>query len=136
MNAKEKEQQEAREWLLEVLKPGDTVYTILRHVSRSGMYRAIDLYKLEDGHPIWLSGYASKLLEGFDNRHEACKASGCGMDMGFHLVHNLGYALFPKGYICIGENCPSNDHVNKPYPEKDGKMHHSSGGYALKHRWM
>lgn len=136
MNAKEIERQAARNWLLEILKPGDTIYTVLRHVSRSGMYRAIDLYKLEDGQPIWLSAYAAILLEGFDNRHEACKASGCGMDMGFHLVHNLGYALFPDGYTCTGENCPSNDHRNNPYPDKDGKMHHLSGGYALNQRWM
>lgn len=37
---------EARKRLKEVLKPGDTVYTILRHVSRSGMTRHISLVHL------------------------------------------------------------------------------------------
>lgn len=34
---------EAKADLLKLLKPGDTVYTILRHVSSSRMYRVIDL---------------------------------------------------------------------------------------------
>lgn len=141
MNAKEKEREEARQKLLEMIKPGDTVYTVLRHVSRSGMYRAIDLYIMQDNQPVWISYTAAKLLEGYDQRHEACRASGCGMDMGFHLVHNLGYALFPDGFQCTGDNrdnhyCPSNDHNNTPYPPRDGKMHHTSGGYALRQRWM
>lgn len=43
MNAREKEKQEALEHLRSIIKPGDTVYTILlRHVSRSGMIRVID----------------------------------------------------------------------------------------------
>ena len=41
MAKKEKERDEARERLLEMLRPGDTVHTILRHVSRSGMSRSI-----------------------------------------------------------------------------------------------
>lgn len=136
MNAKEKEREEARQKLLEMIKPGDTVYTVLRHVSRSGMYRAIDLYIMQDNQPYNISWLASKLLKGYDKRHEACKASGCGMDMGFHLVHNLGYALFHEGFKCTGEHCPSNDHSNPPYPLPDGKMNHTSGGYALRQRWM
>lgn len=132
----EHEKQEAREALLEILHPGDTVYCILRHVSRSGMYRVISLYVIKDNQPYWISYQASKLLEGFDNRHEGCRATGCGMDMGFHLVYSLGYQLWPNGFTCSGEHCPSNDHSNKPWPERDGQMFHNSGGYALHHRWM
>ena len=36
------ERDEAIANLREILKPGDTVYTILRHVSKSGMSRVID----------------------------------------------------------------------------------------------
>ena len=89
-----------------ILHRGDTVYTVLRHVSRSGMYRAIDLYAIRDNRPVWLSWYAADLLEGFDKKRDACKASGCGMDMGFHLVYNLSARLF------------------------DGD------GYALNHKWL
>jgi hypothetical protein len=38
-----KERDEAREQLRQWIKPGDTVYCILRHVSRSGMQRRISL---------------------------------------------------------------------------------------------
>ena len=130
------EQNEAREWLLKHLKPGDVVYTSLRHVSRSGMYRAIDLFTFEDNQPLRLSWMAAKLLEGYSVKHEACNASGCGMDMGFHLVYNLGAILFPDGFTCIGDHCPANDHSNMPYPNRDGQMWHNSGGYALIQKWL
>lgn len=44
--------------------------------------------------------------------HDAVKMGGAGMDMGFALVHSLSYALFPDGFGCIGDGCPSNDHSN------------------------
>lgn len=141
MKYTQQEKQESLERLREWLKPGDTVYTILRHVSRSGMYRAISLVKIVDGQTIDLSWNAAKLLEGYDEKHQACRASGCGTDMGFHLVYNLSYRLFPQGYTCTGNDrdnnyCPANDHSNQPYPERDGKMHHSDGGYALRQKWL
>jgi hypothetical protein len=98
MNAKEIKEQEAKNALLELVKPGDTVYTVLRHVSRSGMYRAIDLFVLRDNQPVCLSYNASTLLEGWDKNHDACRASDCGMDMGFHLVYSLASILFQDGY--------------------------------------
>lgn len=117
-----------------MLKAGDTIYTKLAHVSRSGMYRAIDLYVMRDNQPARITWSAAQLLEGYDNRHEAAKASGCGMDMGFHLVHNLGYSLFPDGFTCTGKRCCSNDHTNGDRNYR--KHHHSSGGYAFRHRWL
>lgn len=136
MNAKEREKQEAREYLLELLKPGDTVYTVLRHVSRSGMFRVIALKVLKDEHIYDISWQAAKLLEGYSDRYDGCKTSGCGMDMGFHLIYNLSYELFRGGFQCTGKTCPSNDHSNRPYPERDNKMMHKESGYALIHRWM
>lgn len=90
--------EESRADLLRNVKPGDTIYTILRHRSRSGMYRAIDLYVVKDGAPFRISWDAAALLEGYDEKHEACRASGAGMDMGFHLVYNLAHRLFGDGY--------------------------------------
>lgn len=98
----------AKASLLEVLHDGDTVYTILRSISRSGMSRRIDLYKLSgtphlsqsgafksvDIVPLWLSNNTSMLL---DDKHlkgnDGIRVDGCGMDMGFHLVDQLGQAL-------------------------------------------
>jgi hypothetical protein len=143
------EQQEAREQLAPWIKPGDTVYTILDHVSASGMSRAIRvvLMKCEDGKPVDLHPNYSvgKLLE---LRHwkrngrtqDALVMGGCGMDMGFALVYNLSSALFRDGFGCVGEGCPSNDHSNgdrNREPHTDARPHwHTSGGYAIRQRWL
>ncbi len=86
--------------LREILKPGDTVYTVVRHVSSSGMSRVIDLYhfSIHDGkiQKSWLSGYASTALGwNLDQKRGALRVSGCGMDMGFHVVSTLSRVLFP-----------------------------------------
>jgi hypothetical protein len=153
--AKLQEREEARQRLrADYLKPGDFVHTVLRHVSASGMSRRIDLYKLENGEPHWLSGLASKALGIRQGKDGALVVGGCGMDMGFHVVYELSARLFPDGFGCIGEGCPSNDHSNGdrdytpnvlglqtgPDGEKIiggcGSHWHRDGGYALRHRWL
>jgi hypothetical protein len=135
------------EELRALLPPGSTVHCILRHVSRSGMYRAIDLRFLEGGATHRLSYRVGKVLGfGFDEKREAVKAGGCGMDMGFHLVSNLSTTLYPDGFGCIGEgkegyeSCPSSDHSNgdRDYtPHSEERPHwHESGGYALRCQWL
>jgi len=94
--------QEARDRLLEILKPGDTVFTILRHASRSGMYRVIDLVVIKPdgrGDPrYWvrtISYNAATITDHeMDRNHDGIGVTGCGMDMGFHLVYSLSIALF------------------------------------------
>jgi hypothetical protein len=133
----EKERKEAIEDLRELLKPGDTVYTVLRNVSRSGMTRDIDCYVIKEDSPRWISRLVAKAIEAsFNEKRDAVRVGGCGMDMGFHIVHNLSYALYPDSFVCIGQGCPANDHSNG---DRDYSAHqHSRGasGYALKHRWM
>lgn len=121
---KKTEQQEAIRELKRYLRPGSTVYTALVHRSRSGMYRVIDLFVMRRGRPIRISWLAAKLLEGYDHKHGGCKASGCGMDMGFHLVYSLGFRLFPKGARKWSRNRNGDGG-----PER-------SGGYCLDQRWM
>ena len=55
MNQQELDRQEAIEHLRTMLQPGDTVYTVLRNVSRSGMSRGIDLYMIQDNKPVWIT---------------------------------------------------------------------------------
>lgn len=141
--AQQAERDEAIAKLREWIKPGDTVYTVLDHVSSSGMSRHIRVVLLSceggrtvDLHPNWAVGKALGLKHA--KRHgreqDALVVGGCGMDMGFHLVHNLGYVLYPDGYDCVGEGCPSNDHSNG---DRDYTPHrHGEGGYALRHRWL
>jgi hypothetical protein len=116
----------ARKMLKKFLRPGATVYTVLRYVSQSGMSRRIDLYTIgrdAKRKPVvmYLSGYAAVLM-GYPRPDNGIKVQGCGMDMGFHLVYNLGGYLWPKG-------------TNKPHGVRNGEPD-SDGGYALNHRWL
>ena len=122
MTQKQSARDEAIARLRETLKPGDTVFTVLRSVSRSGMSRNIDLYKLEGGDRIWLSHLAARACDwSFNEKHECVRVGGCGMDMGFHLVYNLARTLFCDAFTCIGDHCPSNDHNNAYYRMQDKK---------------
>lgn len=90
--------------LREALKPGDTVYTVLRHVSRSGMLREISVLipaiDPATGKPeLREDTYsASRVLRWNVGKHGGIRVDGCGMDMGFHLVYCLSYHLFPHGF--------------------------------------
>ncbi len=130
--AQQVETAEAAARLRELLPPGSTVYTVLRHVSRSGMMRHIDCYTIKDGEHIYLSGYVDKLLRWGRTEDGAIKATGAGMDMGFHVVYSLSFDLYPDGFTCPGESCP------RCYGRqgKDQGDEHRDGGYALKQRWI
>lgn len=147
MNAKEAVRQESLEHLRNLLKPGDTVSTILRHVSRSGMQRRISAVIARDGEVIDITWHAARAMgESVKQRGAYVQDAGivmvgCGMDMGFALVYNLSYALYPNGFTCPGESCPSNDHSNDRSEAMRrenfaGHKHTGDGGYALKHKWL
>lgn len=89
---------EAKARLEKFVKPGDTIYCVVRSVSRSGMSREIDLYAIKDNEPIYLSSSAAVLLGWPISKRDAIKVSGCGMDMCFHTVYSLSYAMFDNGY--------------------------------------
>ena len=100
-----------REWI----KPGDTVYTILRHRSSSGMSREIGVALISndkergvvDLHPNYA---VARVLGARMGKRDGVIMGGCGMDMGFHLVYSLASVLFPHGFGCTGARCFSNDH--------------------------
>ena len=110
------ERQNALSQLRRELKPGAKVYTILRHVSRSGMRRSISLVRVDSRGNVhqldWLVSRAG--LGKVDQRNGGLIAGDTGMDMGFALVYGLARALYPKGHRCTGDarTCPSNDHSN------------------------
>lgn len=117
---------EARESLAG-LKPGDTIWTILRHRARSGMFRRISVLVFAEGEPRFLDWPAARLLGlGLPDDGEGIGVSGCGQDMGFHLVYELGRRLFPKGFK-VAKNQGRNG-------DKSGRE--LDGGYAFKHRWL
>jgi hypothetical protein len=122
--------------LRELIKPGDTVYTILRHVSSSGMSRRISVLITQveertDANgkrkrvPIIrdISGYVSTAID--YPQHDGTGAlvvGGCGMDMGFHVVYSLGRTLWPEG-------------TKRPHRTRNGEPDRD-GGYALRHSWV
>lgn len=167
MNAKQRKQverDEAINRLREFVKPGDTVYTILRNVSRSGMSREISVAIMSDGRPHDITHNAAEALDLRVGGRGGLKVGGCGMDMGFHVVYSLSRVLYPDGFGCTGQTperrCRSNDHSNgdrdytshleaqakqaldkrKPgevsKPEVEPGHWHSDGGYALSHSWL
>jgi hypothetical protein len=105
LSKKEQKREEfeyAKKQLLEYyLKEGDTVYTVLRSVSSSGMSRTISLKVARDGKILDLTYYASVVL-GWSlvekNGSRALRVGGCGMDMGFHTVYTLASVLFRDKY--------------------------------------
>lgn len=102
-----------------------TVFTVLRHVSKSGMMREISVvipvvdiprYDNSGEKPqLVLSNvrsfvHPSYTIAGLLNRqysekhgHNSVVCHGCGMDMGFDLVYNLSIVLYGNGYKIHGE---------------------------------
>ena len=102
--------------LHDLLPPGTTVHTILRHVSKSGMSRDISLVILTPDGPRDITALAAEATGTRLSKScpdAAIRVGGTGMDMGFHLVYSLGRTLYPDGHMCTGDrDCPSNDHSN------------------------
>ncbi len=121
---KAREKRDAITVLLEVLKPGSRVYTILRHVSKSGMQREISLVIVDprDNELFTLDYLVSRALGYRIGKHGGLVCGGAGMDMGYHLVYNLGRALWPQG-------------TPKPHGTRNGQPDRD-GGHALKHMWL
>lgn len=117
-----KEKSESRQTLLELLKPGDTVYTALKHVSRSGMMRHIQLKIIRDGDICDITYHAARVMGDSIAKDGGIRVSGCGMDMGFALVYNLGRVLWPHG-------------TPEPHGTRNGEPD-NDGGYALNQRWV
>jgi len=95
----EKEKQQAMEFLRKVVREGSTIYTVLRHVSHSGLTRSISVYTIVDNEVVYLDWYVAKVI-GWkrDEKHDGIIVTGVGTDVGFEIVYNLSYCLFGDGY--------------------------------------
>jgi hypothetical protein len=117
---KEEDYNYAKKQLLEYfVKEGDTVYTVLRSVSSSGMSRTMSLKVSKDGKILDLTYYASVVLDYRlveINGSRAIRVGGCGMDMGFHVVYSLSRVLFRDKY--------------------EGQPDAVDAGYSLSQAWL
>jgi hypothetical protein len=92
---------ESADMLRKFAPEGSTIYCVLRSVSKSGMSRRIDFYVIARAQEReWmqcLSGWISHLgLGAWNPDKSGLMIRGCGMDMGFHVVYELSYALYGK----------------------------------------
>jgi len=106
--AQQAERDKARADLRKLLPPGSVVYGCVRDVSRSGMSRIITFHVVErraDG-PDWIrcvTGLVARALSMRVAEPRSFRGSwgmrvdGCGMDMVFHVVQSLSYALHGYG---------------------------------------
>ena len=91
--------EEAIAKLKEAIKEGDTLYTQLKHVSKSGMTRHIAVRFLKDDYPYDYTYLVAKAIDGkISDKYNGIKRGGCGMDMGFDLIYHLSYVLYNDGY--------------------------------------
>lgn len=126
----ERERQEARERLREILTRGQEVSCVLRHVSRSGMMRHISLLVVDENGEIRdISYWAGQAIGSKLANDGGIKVGGCGMDMGFHLVYTLARAVF-------GDLEPTPEEKANHPKWTSAEAHYGYGGYALKHRWV
>jgi len=80
--------------LMNELKPKQTIFSIIRHVSTSGMTRHIAFFYIDMNRPCWITYDIHKLLGYKMNKyHDAIVVGGCGMDMAFSVVDNLQWKL-------------------------------------------
>ena len=126
------QQKEAVKVLRELgVRPGTTLYTTVTHVARSGMSRHIRVFvKGKRGSdPLrevsWQVGKAIKERV----KDDGIVVGGCGMDMGFHVVYELGRVMFPKGG-------PLSKSGRRAQEERSGETRERDGGYLLRQRWL
>lgn len=153
MKYSKEEQAKAREYLLEAVKPGDTLETILRQVSRSGMSRHISVILPSETGNRDITYLVARLLgDRINDRDGGIVSGGCGMDMGFELVYRLSSTLWPDGFGIVGEASLYPQGIRPASKEQAYKLRSqgvkfcgrngdssgwdNDGGYALKQRWL
>lgn len=96
---KRRMREQAREELRGLMPEGSTVWTCLRNVSASGMSRRLTVHVVEATGDVRglvvrnVTTWAARVLEYPINKRGEMRVDGCGMDMGWHVVDGLAWAL-------------------------------------------
>lgn len=130
--------QESKDYLKEIFddKLQDrTIYTFLNHCSASGMTRHISCYIARIDNKPESKSYQKAYLENITYHigrilgnkvadDGGVVISGCGADMGFMLVYEVGGLLYPNGdgKTITGRN--------------NSKEVETDGGYLLTQKWI
>jgi hypothetical protein len=95
------QEQSYAERIVESLPEGTTIFTVLRHVSRSGATRVIDVavpVEMTDGRldMVYLRSLP-RIGRRLDRKRDGFRISGGGMDFGAELVDDIGRAYHGDG---------------------------------------
>ena len=96
---------------------GGSVTTLVSDVSSDGMNRTVTILAVRNGEICNVSNDVARVL-GRKVKDGGIRVGGCGMDMGFAIVYELGRCLYGNS---VGR-------VDSPL------VHNSDAGYALTHR--
>lgn len=113
MKYKNEEIEEDKKYLMDILPVGGTCYTQVTSVAKSGMSRKMKFFAVKDGEIIDVTWRVATVLGDSVQHDGTIRVSGCGMDMGFHIVYCLSRTLYG-----------------------DVKCNESDSGHALKQRWL
>lgn len=101
------ERNDAAARLAGMIEAGQTIYTKVKHVSRSGMTRSVEFYvaQLPDArygekHPAItkVTHLVARILDRrIDRKNGGAIVGGTGMDMAWHEVYTLSRVMFPEG---------------------------------------
>lgn len=92
---KRTDKDESLEFLQKVLKPDMTVHVIIRHVSKSGMQRVMDVFYIKNNNLYCITHHVANVLEkNISKKYHGVVINGCGMDMAWHLVYTLSAVIF------------------------------------------
>tara|TARA_B100000035_G_scaffold81028_1_gene67936 strand:+ start:372 stop:749 length:378 start_codon:yes stop_codon:yes gene_type:complete len=106
-----------------LLKPGSTIWSVHRHTSASGMTHCFDFYTIQANELIRLTHLICVACDYKHHpKHGGLKTTGCGMDMAFNTIYNLGQTMWPEG-------------TSKPHGTRNGEPD-TVGGYAFHHRHL
>jgi len=93
------EKENAIEYLREYVKEGDTIYTLVKKVSPSGMSRQMVIIVRTDTGVRNISWLTARALGYRMCKENDCfSISGCGQDMGYAVAYDIGATLFNDGY--------------------------------------
>lgn len=95
---KQEDEIRALEMLNAFFNKTNTVYTVLYHVSKSGMSRWLKLYTCVDNQIVNITWPTAVILEEKLEEDGTIKVKGVGTDVGFETVYNLSYKLYKDGY--------------------------------------
>lgn len=114
----------ATKYLRKLCRPGTRIYTLISHVSRSGMTRHVRLFVVSKGRIAEITGpVASVCGNSVARDNYGLKVGGCGFGAGCDTVNSLSFQLHGQ---------KSKGDVPSKYPTAPRPGYYQAG-YSLKH---